>query len=134
VVADDYMNVSNDEPEPLSALLQVRLTYAANQRAGSFSGGMKRRLSVALALLGDPGIVFLDEPTTGMDPVSRRQVWDIIEHAKKNRAIVLTTHSMEEVRTSNGSEKGPYRRRDLPRDTAFMEPPCLHAICAVSVL
>lgn len=80
-----------------SALLQVRLTYAANQRAGSFSGGMKRRLSVALALLGDPGIVFLDEPTTGMDPVSRRQVWDIIEHAKKNRAIVLTTHSMEEV-------------------------------------
>lgn len=58
---------------------------------------MKRRLSVALALLGDPGMVFLDEPTTGMDPVSRRQVWDIIERAKKNRAIVLTTHSMEEV-------------------------------------
>lgn len=79
--------------------MQVRLTYAANQRAGSFSGGMKRRLSVALALLGDPGMVFLDEPTTGMDPVSRRQVWDIIERAKKNRAIVLTTHSMEEVRS-----------------------------------
>eukprot|EP00892_Ulva_mutabilis_P002376 jgi/Ulvmu1/12139/UM085_0003.1 len=76
---------------------EVRLTYAANQRAGSFSGGMKRRLSVALALLGDPGMVFLDEPTTGMDPVSRRQVWDIIERAKQNRAIVLTTHSMEEA-------------------------------------
>lgn len=70
---------------------------------------MKRRLSVALALLGDPGIVFLDEPTTGMDPVSRRQVWDIIERAKKNRAIVLTTHSMEEVRASTRLDRGPHR-------------------------
>jgi ABC-type multidrug transport system ATPase subunit len=58
---------------------------------------MKRRLSVACALLGDPRLVFLDEPTTGMDPVSRRQVWDIIERAKKDRAVVLTTHSMEEA-------------------------------------
>lgn len=77
--------------------MQVNLTYAANQRAGSFSGGMKRRLSVACALLGDPKLVFLDEPTTGMDPVSRRQVWDIIERAKQGRAIILTTHSMEEA-------------------------------------
>jgi ABC-type multidrug transport system ATPase subunit len=58
---------------------------------------MKRRLSVAMAMIGDPKLIFLDEPTTGMDPVSRRQVWDIIEHAKQNRAIVLTTHSMEEA-------------------------------------
>jgi ABC-type multidrug transport system ATPase subunit len=77
--------------------MQVNLTYAAQQRAGSFSGGMKRRLSVACALLGDPRLVFLDEPTTGMDPVSRRQVWDIIERAKQGRAIILTTHSMEEA-------------------------------------
>lgn len=78
-------------------VLQVNLTYASQQRAGSFSGGMKRRLSVAVALLGDPKLVFLDEPTTGMDPVSRRQVWDIIERAKQGRAIILTTHSMEEA-------------------------------------
>jgi hypothetical protein len=47
---------------------------------------------------GDPEVVYLDEPTTGMDPISRRFVWDIIEEAKPGRAIVLTTHSMEEVR------------------------------------
>lgn len=63
-------------------LEQVRLTGASRLRSGSYSGGMKRRLSVACALLGDPHIVFLDEPTTGMDPISRRHVWDIIESAK----------------------------------------------------
>lgn len=78
-------------------LEQVRLTAAGRLRSGSYSGGMKRRLSVACALLGDPHIVFLDEPTTGMDPISRRHVWDIIETAKAGRAIVLTTHSMEEA-------------------------------------
>uniref|UniRef100_A0ACD5X2C7 Uncharacterized protein n=1 Tax=Avena sativa TaxID=4498 RepID=A0ACD5X2C7_AVESA len=79
------------------SLAQVKLSQAANVRAGSYSGGMKRRLSVAIALIGDPKLVFLDEPTTGMDPITRRHVWDIIEEAKKGRAIVLTTHSMEEA-------------------------------------
>ena len=83
--------------EATSLLDKVALTYASGQRAGTYSGGMKRRLSVAIALLGDPKIVFLDEPTTGMDPISRRYVWDIIEAAKPGRAIVLTTHSMEEA-------------------------------------
>ncbi|KAL2613565.1 hypothetical protein R1flu_025257 [Riccia fluitans] len=78
-------------------LAQVKLSDAAKVRSGSYSGGMKRRLSVAIALIGDPKIVFLDEPTTGMDPVTRRHVWDIIEASKKGRAIVLTTHSMEEA-------------------------------------
>ena len=75
----------------------VRLTEAANIRSGAYSGGMRRRLSVAIALLGDPLVVYLDEPTTGMDPISRRHVWDTIEAAKKGRAVVLTTHSMEEA-------------------------------------
>ncbi|XVF11965.1 hypothetical protein REPUB_Repub08aG0074000 [Reevesia pubescens] len=79
------------------SLAEVRLTEAAKVRAGSYSGGMRRRLSVAAALLGDPKLVILDEPTTGMDPITRRHVWDIIESAKKGRAIVLTTHSMEEA-------------------------------------
>ncbi|XVF51956.1 hypothetical protein PTKIN_Ptkin04bG0225700 [Pterospermum kingtungense] len=76
---------------------QVKLTQAAKVRSGSYSGGMRRRLSVAGALLGDPKLVILDEPTTGMDPITRRHVWDIIESAKKGRAIILTTHSMEEA-------------------------------------
>ncbi|KAF5459766.1 hypothetical protein F2P56_019686 [Juglans regia] len=79
------------------SLEEVRLTEAAKIRAGSYSGGMKRRLSVAIALIGDPKLVILDEPTTGMDPITRRHVWDIINDAKKGRAIVLTTHSMEEA-------------------------------------
>lgn len=78
-------------------LSQVKLAEAANMRVGSYSGGMKRRLSVAISLIGDPKIVYLDEPTTGMDPISRRYVWDIIERAKSGRAIILTTHSMEEA-------------------------------------
>ncbi|KAF1870845.1 hypothetical protein Lal_00030155 [Lupinus albus] len=80
-----------------TSLEEVRLTEASKVRAGSYSGGMKRRLSVAIALIGDPKLVILDEPTTGMDPITRRHVWDIIENAKKGRAIILTTHSMEEA-------------------------------------
>ncbi|KAI6675688.1 hypothetical protein NL676_003594 [Syzygium grande] len=79
------------------SLAEVRLTEGGKVRAGSYSGGMKRRLSVAIALIGDPKLVVLDEPTTGMDPITRRHVWDIIEDAKKGRAIILTTHSMEEA-------------------------------------
>jgi ABC-type multidrug transport system ATPase subunit len=75
----------------------VKLSAAARQRTSAYSGGMRRRLSVAIALLGDPLVVYLDEPTTGMDPISRRHVWDIIEASKEGRAIVLTTHSMEEA-------------------------------------
>ena len=58
---------------------------------------MKRRLSLVIATIGDPKIIFLDEPTTGMDPVNRRHVWAFIEKFKKNRVIILTTHSMEEA-------------------------------------
>ncbi|KAJ8536452.1 hypothetical protein K7X08_034853 [Anisodus acutangulus] len=79
------------------SLAEVKLTDAAGMRASSYSGGMKRRLSVAIALIGEPKLVILDEPTTGMDPITRRHVWDIIEDAKKGRAIILTTHSMEEA-------------------------------------
>lgn len=79
------------------SLAEVKLTEAARMRASSYSGGMKRRLSVAIALIGEPKLIILDEPTTGMDPITRRHVWDIIEEAKRGRAIILTTHSMEEA-------------------------------------
>ena len=58
---------------------------------------MKRRLSVAIAALGDKSVVFLDEPTTGMDPLNRKHVWSMIEKLKVNMAVVLTTHAMEEA-------------------------------------
>ncbi|KAF8059445.1 ABCA9 [Scenedesmus sp. PABB004] len=87
---------SHEVAEQGAALLeQVQLTPAAGKRSSSYSGGMKRRLSVALALLGQPQLVYLDEPSTGMDPISRRAVWDAINAAKSHAAIVLTTHSME---------------------------------------
>ena len=54
---------------------------------------------MAIALTGDPDVVFLDEPSTGLDPASRRQLWKIIRRAKRDRAIVLTTHAMEEAET-----------------------------------
>ncbi|KAI8915746.1 hypothetical protein EDD86DRAFT_186239 [Gorgonomyces haynaldii] len=80
--------------ERLSA---VRLLAVADEPVRTYSGGMKRRLSVMLATIGDPQITFLDEPTTGMDPINRRHVWKFIEQFKRNRVVILTTHSMEEA-------------------------------------
>lgn len=85
------------EAQAFTLLDSVKLAGSAGVRTAAYSGGMRRRLSVAIALLGDPLVVYLDEPTTGMDPISRRHVWDIIEASKPGRAIVLTTHSMEEA-------------------------------------
>ncbi len=85
--------------EVAERLHDVHLTDSADVTSGAYSGGMRRRLSTAIAFCADPRVVFLDEPTTGMDPVSRRQVWDLIERKKKGRAIILTTHSMEEADT-----------------------------------
>merc|ERR1719456_1832093 len=65
--------------------------------AAGFSGGMQRRLSVANSIVGNPSIVYMDEPSTGLDPASRRQLWDVISKAKRDKSVVLTTHSMEEA-------------------------------------
>ncbi|KAM3232516.1 hypothetical protein P3L10_017875 [Capsicum annuum] len=58
---------------------------------------MKRRLSVAISLIGNPRVVYLDEPSTGLDPASRDTLWTVVKNARKGRAIILTTHSMEEA-------------------------------------
>ncbi|MED6136471.1 Phospholipid-transporting ATPase abca7 [Stylosanthes scabra] len=68
-----------------------------DKQAGKYSGGMKRRLSVAISLIGDPRVVYMDEPSTGLDPASRNNLWNVVKHAKRDRAIILTTHSMEEA-------------------------------------
>ena len=65
--------------------------------ASTLSGGQKRRLSIAMGVIGNPKVIFLDEPTTGLDPNTRRFVWDYIMEIKEGRVIVLTTHSMEEA-------------------------------------
>mmetsp|Transcript_26279 Transcript_26279/g.23158 ORF Transcript_26279/g.23158 Transcript_26279/m.23158 type:complete len:217 (+) Transcript_26279:520-1170(+) len=89
---------SKEENEVVEkAMSEVYLTKFSNFRVKQLSGGMKRRLSVAISLVGDPKIIFLDEPTTGLDPENRRQLWDILVEARGNRAMVLTTHSMEEA-------------------------------------
>ncbi|XP_075472553.1 retinal-specific phospholipid-transporting ATPase ABCA4 isoform X2 [Ascaphus truei] len=76
---------------------KLDLTKYADQPAGTYSGGNKRKLSTAIALIGCPPVVLLDEPTTGMDPQSRRFLWNaIVSIIKEGRAVVLTSHSMEE--------------------------------------
>ena len=76
----------------------VQLQEKRSGRVGQLSGGQRQRLALACALVGDPDLLFLDEPTTGLDPQSRRQLWELIERFKADgRAILLTTHYMEEA-------------------------------------
>jgi ABC-2 type transport system ATP-binding protein len=84
--------------EPSAVIADVELHEKAGARVGTLSGGQKQRLAVACALVGDPQLLFLDEPTTGLDPQSRRQVWDIVNAIKaRGRTVLLTTHYMDEA-------------------------------------
>jgi ABC-2 type transport system ATP-binding protein len=77
---------------------QVALEEKRNARYGTLSGGQKQRLALAVGLVADPELLFLDEPTTGLDPASRRDLWTVIEGLKgRGRTVVLTTHYMEEA-------------------------------------
>ena len=77
-------------------LAQIGLSADADRPCGKYSGGTKRKLALAIALVGSPGLLLLDEPSCGLDPASRRQIWDVVLEVRPSRSIVLTTHSMEE--------------------------------------
>ena len=85
-------------PEALEVIGLVQLEEKAKSRVGNLSGGQKQRLALACALVGNPDFLFLDEPTTGLDPQARRQLWELIEKFKlSGRTILLTTHYMDEA-------------------------------------
>lgn len=87
-------------PEAIADALLARLslTDAGGRRAGTYSGGMRRRLDIAMSLIGDPAVVVLDEPTTGLDPEGRREVWAMVkELAAQGTTVLLTTQYLEEA-------------------------------------
>jgi len=75
----------------------VGLQDSGNLQVGKYSGGMRRRISLALSTMGNPNIILMDEPTTGMDPVSRRHAWSLIQSLKNDKTILMSTHAMEEA-------------------------------------
>jgi ABC-2 type transport system ATP-binding protein len=97
-VLDLYASFFGQAEDPAALLDLVGLRDAANTRCRQLSGGQKRRLALAVALVGRPTVLFLDEPTTGMDPQARRATWDIIRSVRERGAtVLLTTHFMDEA-------------------------------------
>ncbi|MCE5295986.1 MAG: ABC transporter ATP-binding protein [Euryarchaeota archaeon] len=95
----DYFGAMFDRRIPTQELLDaVNLNEKEDVFYKNLSGGLKQRVGVAIAMVNDPEIIFLDEPTTGLDPKARREVWDIIRDLKKRgKTVILTTHYMEEA-------------------------------------
>ena len=93
-----FAGLYNQEVEPLALLDTVNLREKAKAKYKELSGGQKQRFSIATTLINQPKIIFLDEPTTGLDPEARRSLWDIISEERRNgSAILLSTHYMDEA-------------------------------------
>ena len=89
--------VDNKENKINDLINQFKLTEILNKKAKTLSGGWQRRLSIAISLINDPKILFLDEPTLGLDVIARKELWNIINELKGKVTIILTTHYMEEA-------------------------------------
>ena len=89
---------NNNDVKTINEIIDIfNLNDVLNQRAKTLSGGYKRRLSIAIALISKPKILFLDEPTLGLDVFARRELWNIIKKLQKNITIILTSHYLEEI-------------------------------------
>lgn len=115
--------------EPDDLFQMVDLENKANQYIKNLSGGQKQRFSIIASLINDPEIVFLDEPTTGLDPIGRRNTWHIIDKIKKqSKTIILTTHYMEEAEILCDRvaimEKGKIIALDTPQNLIKKTPGC----------
>lgn len=91
------LDLNDAKTQAYDILEKVRLTSSANNVASTLSSGMKRRLCLACAVIGETKLVILDEPSSGLDPESRRDLWDVLLPLRKERTVLLTTHSMEEA-------------------------------------
>ena len=88
----------NSTIDPMTLLAKVQLEEKARAKPASLSGGQKQRFSIACALVNDPKVLFLDEPTTGLDPQAKRNLWELVQDLNASgMTIVLTTHNMEEA-------------------------------------
>ena len=96
---DALRRPSTPRPRPVEETIElVGLAEKRDARVGSLSGGQKRRADVAIGIIGDPDLIFLDEPTTGFDPTARRDAWNMIEGLKAlGKTVFLTTHYMDEA-------------------------------------
>lgn len=92
-----FAGIKGVKPNIKEILEEIDLTNQKDSKVIALSGGQKRKLCIGLAIIGNPKYIFLDEPTTGLDPLSRRKIWDLLLSKKKNRVIFLTTHYMDEA-------------------------------------
>lgn len=95
---DTFAALYGRQVDPMALLAEVELTDKAKAQAKELSGGQRQRLSIAIGLVNDPKVIFLDEPTTGLDPQARRHLWDLVRAIKaKGKTVVITTHYMDEA-------------------------------------
>lgn len=95
---DTFAALYGRQIDPMQLLTEVELTDKAKNQAKELSGGQRQRLSIAIGLVNDPKVLFLDEPTTGLDPQARRHLWDLVRAIKsKGTTVVITTHYMDEA-------------------------------------
>jgi len=93
-----FGHLYHHEVDPMALLAEVELTEKARNEVKTLSGGQKQRFSIAAALVNDPRVLFLDEPTTGLDPQARRHLWGVIRAIRdRGHTVVITTHYMEEA-------------------------------------